>query len=1097
MRQQRQSIHRVVVSAVGAVVLTTLITPIGCTGTNVTNTTSTTTDTGTVDASNYKGSVSGTASDTRSTRDSTTADGSTAAGQTLPLGIATAGAVLYFEDLQGNPLRDGSGNPYPPVNVADGGEFTADNLPVGVDFVIAVDLDGDGSPDIRQIVQIPADASGDAGSIANVVIDPLSTLIVAKLRELFANADINPMDLEISPMAVVHRIVDAYIHLFEESGIDSNVTLADIVSLDDATLEDLFMSLIPPTARVGFDTVEGNLAIAGAKELEPMVIAAAEVFVRAGFPIADGPDGMDLSFLGDLDGVEVKSIEEFYNFNDFMPGEEPIIDEPLAPAQVEDSLTGDPALDELLNAYLAGESIDDILLANPELEPLLADYLVNGSIDGSLDPALEELIYDIGTDTDTGTADSFPNELPTIYISTVSEPDRNFIGEQDFENAAAFQHLPIIDEYLLIKMAEWHLEGRVITLANLYRLLTDADVGFGARLTYNLPGFFDGPPMMYFETADGRGIAKDVDAIFMALETDGLTDPGTDLEQLQTQEDSIRLFIRDLLTGTVPPSFDRLFGAFAGDRIVGVEQLTGFIREAKAHLPFNRSGPSTFFVIADGNAYDPNVTTGVNAVTVDIAFDDGGLPLHVTYNPNSQGRYLLGFTYETDEFYIVEPIVRETGRWMHDPHGGPLFLNMGDTTLFQAVNGVSFIDFVSESGTFYPGIPVSMRNPDYEFGIEVVPTEGDLLLEPAVYEEAIEADINLYVLATAPGPEGQPVRVNYDPTTDIFTYDPNGRYYVTFLPESETTGLFELFDIDLNIFPTVQDLGADRFIDTQVVYEEDYYLDPTLDPNYDSTLDSTLDPTLDSTTALTVDPAEIVTDSTTDPLTDPTLDDPTIGFYEPALIRADEIVGLTVSQEFFNFVYGTETPNANFDLDANPYFDDANGNGEQDAGEFTSDHRPTLFDPRDWRSTDIPRYYRRASGGGISFDNVDFESTTPRTLDGEDLVARNFRPRHNAFRFGRPNTAINLLTAFMRPESFDGTHALNENTELGIFQAVALINLVMEQVFNIKATFDIDGDGPLREATTLTDAQLFVLPIRDPFMLLLKGFDSLAVIPVL
>ena len=39
-----------------------------------------------------------------------------------------------------------------------------------------------------------------------------------------------------------------------------------------------------------------------------------------------------------------------------------------------------------------------------------------------------------------------------------------------------------------------------------------------------------------------------------------------------------------------------------------------------------------------------------------------------------------------------------------------------------------------------------------------------------------------------------------------------------------------------------------------------------------------------------------------------------------------------------------------------------------------------------------------------------------------------------------------------------------------------------------------DGDGLLGETAMLVDAHLFVLPIGDPFVLLLEGFEQLSVV---
>ncbi len=128
----------------------------------------------------------------------------------------------------------------------------------------------------------------------------------------------------------------------------------------------------------------------------------------------------------------------------------------------------------------------------------------------------------------------------------------------------------------------------------------------------------------------------------------------------------------------------------------------------------------------------------------------------------------------------------------------------------------------------------------------------------------------------------------------------------------------------------------------------------------------------------------------------------------------------------------------------------------------------------------------------ITNQDIDWEWSEPRAVDGELLVARNFVPRLNTFKFGRPNSAINLLTSFLPPEFFDGTHGFTADTPLGIFQALSTINLVMEQMFNVEAVVDIDGDGPFKAERILIDAHLFVAPIGDPFVLLLNGFEALS-----
>jgi hypothetical protein len=209
------------------------------------------------------------------------------------------------------------------------------------------------------------------------------------------------------------------------------------------------------------------------------------------------------------------------------------------------------------------------------------------------------------------------------------------------------------------------------------------------------------------------------------------------------------------------------------------------------------------------------------------------------------------------------------------------------------------------------------------------------------------------------------------------------------------------------------------------------------------------------------------------------------------MVSIDNIVGLPIGRETFTHVFGTEVPNPRYNPDGDPYFDDINGNGAQDADEPTTPFRPALFKADDWRSTDIRMYYRRAdTNAAVTFEDVAFDARTPQTQDGAALVPRNLLPRLNAYRFGRPNSALNLLTTFLPPEFFDGMHALDASTQFDVFGAVAVINLMMDQSQNVHAIVDIDGPGPLTSQNTLIDAHIFVPPVGDPFVLLLKGFAN-------
>ena len=106
----------------------------------------------------------------------------------------------------------------------------------------------------------------------------------------------------------------------------------------------------------------------------------------------------------------------------------------------------------------------------------------------------------------------------------------------------------------------------------------------------------------------------------------------------------------------------------------------------------------------------------------------------------------------------------------------------------------------------------------------------------------------------------------------------------------------------------------------------------------------------------------------------------------------------------------------------------------------------------------------------------------------------NIGPRLNAFRFGRPNVTINLLLAFSPPEFFDGTHALNADTRINPFAAIAFLNLVFDSIHNVVAVVDYDGAGPAPAQERLIDAHLFVAPIGDPVQLIIDGLENLGAI---
>ncbi len=984
------------------------------------------------DASGYDGTLNGKVSDQQTTRASTE-DGSSA--QEAPPDIDTENTMVEFVDVAGEPLLDENGNPIPAVPLNPDGSFTAEGLPVGVDFTVCVDIESNGSCDIQSCVNIPNDDPNAPGTghVDNAQVDPLTTLVLAKLHALVEEKGIKPEDLPISPVALVTRIVDAYIHLFEESGVDAEVTLEDIQALSAEQLAALFDEVIPSLAQSGMLAARGNLGLVRAGDVNAAALAAAEIFLQAGFPIADGPDPLDLSSLGDLPGIEVKRLSELRAHGD----------------------------------------------------PLTQDFV------------------DAGEDLPTAPAQFAGGTEPLVYFSTIAEPDRNFSDDESDAEGDTGPKLPVINDYLFVQMAQLQLEGRQITLADIYDLLTSLDDGMGARLTYFVfdPTVF-GPPATIFETRDGTGKAVHLDDLYGRIAAGGFQELSP--EDLQRRDAEFRALLRELLADTVAPSMDTLAGAFMTDRVASVGELAARIRDARVHLPFSRTGSSTFFVVADGDPFRSEGT--VSPVTVDAVVSANGTVSSVTYNASGDGKFYLLSTEGTEGEGIVGLMNREAGRPLHGPRG-PLRLNMHDEDIFALVNGALFIDFVSDTGSFYPGVNVSVVSSSF------VPAPSDPSTVQPAEDGSAGPNQQIFVLATAPGPGAEPVHVEYDTATGVATYNPAGRFLLQFTPDTQDTGLFMLFNESTGR-PAGQEDPADFFTapppapdEPQLVGDPNQLPPDGTIPPPDGTTDGTAPPPDGGTTSPdgTVPPAQTV-DVVTDPSigadggtgtvtegepTDTTpVGSPTLP-PDAVLVSLDAVVGLPVTREIFTHVFGTEVPNPRYNPDGDPYYDDINENGVQDADEPTSPFRPTLFKIDDWRSTDIRMYYRRAdNNASVTFEDVAFDSETPKTQDGVDLVARNYLPRLNAFRFGRPNSALNLLTAFLPPEFFDGTHAFNASTAFDVFGAVAVINLMMDQSQNVEAIVDVDGPGPRPSRNVLIDAHMFVPPVGDPFVLLLKGFSS-------
>ncbi|MCO6437821.1 MAG: hypothetical protein J5J06_12085 [Phycisphaerae bacterium] len=1053
------------------------------------------------------GAISGKLFDSQSTRGA-----DTSSAQTIPPEFDTTDTMVSFKDLEGNDLLDENGNPIPPVPLGPDGSFEAQGLPVGTDFTVCGDIGGDGSCDIESCVQIPDDGTNGAGQLGDVRADPLTTIVLAKLREILAELGIDPQDLPVSPAVVVTRVVNAYTNLFDEAGIDDALLLQEIEGLDAQALADIFDGDLPALAQQGVEIVEGNINVTRARDAESLAAAVAEVFLRAGFPVADMPGGADLSALANLDNVETTTPSELYGDN------KPFDDL----AELPDNLPPD-ILDQLPPEFLdqIGEGFPDGL--PPELLDQLPPEFLELYPDGVPDDLFVAQVNEI---RDGDFAE------PTIYISTVVEPNRNFVFIDGEGEEGGVPPLPVISDHILVRMAGLHLEGRRISIADLYDLLTSIEDGLGARLVFHAddPNFF-GPPLTIFQTADGKGRAININQVMRRIFESGLSDVGAD--DFDARESQLRNLIREFLGDTLAPEFDRLFDAIVTDRLMAAEELARRIREARAHLPFNPTGPSAFFVVADGDAFRSDMP--VSPVTVDADIDPNGIVTSVRHNASGDGMFYLGFGPRTDETGLIELIRRDSGHRIQGARG-PVRLSIYDNSLFQAINGAPFADFVSESGSFYPGVNITV------FRDEFVPEPAPIGPAPASVEGPNQ---QIFVLATGIGERGEPVRVDYDRTTGLATYNPGGRYVLQFLPDSEATGAFGLFNEQTGRPAAVEDPDnffqarperpegfedffneVDDFNDYGNFEDPNDFINDVFDPFLgDGQLpppppdgdappppDGNVPPPPDGNVPPPPDGEVPPPDGGNEPVPPAQVEEvpgdgsvPNDGAEPPMdggvpidpgmiLVQADQVVGLTIQPMVFTHVFGTDAPNARYNPEADPYYDDINGNDAQDEGEPTVAHRPTLFNPGDWRSTDIRLYYRRADNNlGVVFDNIDSESQTPATRDGVALVPRNFKPRRNAFRFGRPNTAINLLTAFVPPDFFDGTHDLTRETRVDIFTAIAMVNFVMDQVFNIEAEIDPDGLGPLERRRALVNADIFIVPIGDPFVMLARGFHDRSV----
>jgi len=909
---------------------------------------------GTSDALGYDGTLSGRVSTVISSADATGSEVTAARWQPRIFGQSAqtaptigANAAVTFTDLDDNPLVDADGNPHPPVPLNSDGTFTAQGLPVGMDFVVNVDLDGDGEADLFHVVNIPKDETGPGGHVDDVNVNPLTTMAVAKLKAVLREKGVRPAELTFSPSAVINQLIRAFSSLFELMGIDSTITADQIMARTIDALAEAFDELVPDAVKTTMDIAVGRLDVEEAESPEELVLKIIPILLRAGFLVADEPGGVRLDPIADLPDIEVITWDELWG----------------PPPQGPPPPSGQTA----------------------------------------------------------------PSEDNRIFRSTVVEVDRNFAMMQD-EFGPRDPGL-IIRKHALERIAGLAFEGKTLSLGDLYTLATSLDIGMGMRLTYPVPmpppqpgqEPDPGPPPMMFQSADRHGVEVDMQALDDQIRQ--IWDQGFFTEeQRKAREAAIRGVIKDALAGTVPPPINDLFGGIlSDDEFVTFDKLAHRIRNARAHVPFNWSGPAQLFVLADRDRWRHN---NAHPVTVDIMLDADGQLARVTYNPNGDSKYYLRVWGDPEWGYTAEVVVAATGRTLFAKHGGPVQADPFDESIFQPVRDpitgetVSFAEAFSETGENWPIEPaLVVTNPWMD------PTkEPDPAGNPPT--------ITIPVLVTEPGPNGEVVTVRVDPDGTVVR-DTSGDYALQMFWEG----------------PPVEDWMA-NLVHTrtgQMLLE---------DPN---------------------DPGS------------------------PAVrVRMNEIVDLEVTPHVFTWFYDIEVPNPMYNPEGDPWYDDINDNDRWDPGEPTFDHKEELWQAGDWRSTNVTLYYRRADNDQpVDERDINWDAPTPQTWTGVALVPRNFKRRPNAFAFGRPNSALSLLTAFLDPDFFDGTHKLNAQTRVDILGALAMLNLVFDaRLYNLEAYIvDYGPEGPLPAKLQIVEAHPWVPPIDDPIMMVISGFEQLASSP--
>lgn len=900
----------------------------------------------------FGGSLSGQVSTSVSSSDSAGSDVENARLRPLigersaqTIRTASVAATVWFTTLGGDPLYDEQGNAYAPIPLGADNTFEMSGLPVGIDFVVNVDFDGDGVADLKHIVTIPQDADGEGGSIEGVDVNPLTTMAVAKLISVIEAKGVSADDLDFSPAAVINQLLDAFSSLFALMGIDSTFTIDQILSQTLDSLAAAFDDLVPDSVKTSLDMATGTIDLSGAQSAEDLVLAVIPVLLNAGIAVADEPGGVILDSLADLPNIKVVTWDEIWG-----PPPTDFVDESPQPAAV-----------------------------------------------------------------------TLPGEDNRIFVSTVVEVDRNFAMQQD----EIKDHGPgfIIHKHALERMAGLEFAGKTLSLGDVHTLATDLAIGMGMRLGYNVPmpppdpnGTFDENAhfLMTFQSADRYGVEVDIRALEEEIHRIWQSG-GTSPDEENAKKAAVRNAVATALGGTQAPSLEQLFGGIVStEEFITIERLSSRIRNGRSHIPFNWSGPQQRWVVADRDQWQND---GARAVTVDIEHNaDGGLQ-HVTVVADGSGAYYVNIWGDPEFGFTAEFTVVATGRTLFHKDGFPFWADPANIGVFGSVQHpisvqtVSFLDAFSETGENWPIEPaVEVSNPWFD------PTRDP---DP----ETNPTTITLFVLVDQPGPEGMAVH---------FTVDVNN---VVTASESGNFVLEMIWEADVRFGVPVDTRTGQRV---------------RQDPNDQNSPD--------------------------------------------LKVPMGQIVGLA-GPDIFTHFFGIEVPNPLYDPEGDPWYDDINGNDLWDAGEPTFDWREELWQSGDWRSTNVERYYRRADNGlAVRERDVNWDASTPQTWTGVELIPRNFKRRLNAFAFGRPNSAISLLTAFLGHDFFDGTHMLNADTRIGAFGALALMNLVFDaRLYNLEAyVVEYDHNGVRPAELQVVEAWPWNPPIDDPVELVIDGLEALA-----